>query len=328
MSSARRRTAAVGGALALVGAVGVGGAAAASTEPAPASATPSNVPPPVASPPVASPVASAPVASLVPSPVPPQAVSSTSASVAAPALAAVGHVASRLALTVTPGRTLTVVGVLTRAADGTPAVRRRIEVYARTADTGRWRLLTSARTSSGGRIVVRTPDRPLLQLTLRFEGDRRYTAAASVTLVPDPSATALRPEMVRALARARAAAKRAGLTLVLNSGYRSFAKQERMYRAAVRQYGSARIARRWVLPPQESTHVRGLAADVGTPATAAWLGRHGAAFGLCRAYGDEPWHFEYRPDWIKAFGGRCPAPVPLPGDPDPLSPAPRVAVRF
>ena len=74
--------------------------------------------------------------------------------------------------------------------------------------------------------------------------------------------------------------------------------------------------------------MRGLAADIGTPATAAWLSRHGAAFGLCRAYGDEPWHFEYRPDWIAASPGRCPAPVPLPGDPGPLSPTPRVAVFF
>ncbi|HYJ74182.1 MAG TPA: D-alanyl-D-alanine carboxypeptidase family protein, partial [Kineosporiaceae bacterium] len=188
--------------------------------------------------------------------------------------------------------------------------------------------VATLRTSSSGRVTYRIADRPLLQITLRYAGDYRFTPAASVTVVPDPSATAMRPALVRALARARAAAKRAGLPLVVNSGFRTFAKQERMYRAALARYGSARAARAWVLPPQESTHVRGLAADIGTPATAAWLTRHGAAFGLCRAYGDEPWHFEYRPDWIRAFHGRCPAPVPLPGDPDPLSPAPRVAVRF
>ena len=127
---------------------------------------------------------------------------------------------------------------------------------------------------------------------------------------------------------ARAAARRAGLTLVLNSGYRSWAKQQQMYEAAVRRYGSPRIARRWVLPPQESTHVRGLAVDLGTPAAAAWLHRARGEVDLCRAYGDEPWHFEYRPDWVAAFDGSCPPPVPLPGDPARCSPRPRVAVVF
>jgi zinc D-Ala-D-Ala carboxypeptidase len=252
----------------------------------------------------------------------------TSAFAAARPPAATGYLRSRLALTVTGGAGLTVVGVLTRASNGDPATRRPVVVYVRTADTGPWRAAATLRTSSRGRVTYRIKNRPLLQITLRFDGDRRFLAAASVTVVPEPSATAMRPGLVRALARARAAAKRVGLALVVNSGYRDFAKQERMYRAAVRRYGSARLARTWVLPPQESTHVRGLAADIGTPATAAWLNRHGAAFGLCRAYGDEPWHFEYRPDWVAAFHGRCPAPVPLPGDPDPLSPAPRVAVLF
>jgi hypothetical protein len=250
----------------------------------------------------------------------------------APALAgpasATGYLRSRLALTVTRGSALTVVGVLTRASNGDPATRRPVVVYVRTADTGRWRAVATSRTSSRGRMTYRLEDSSNLQITLRFQGDRRFLPAASVTVVPHPTATGLRPGLVRAVAKARAAAKRAGLPLVVNSGYRTFTTQARMYDAAVRRYGSARIARRWVLPAQESTHVRGLAVDLGTPATAAWLTRHGAAFGLCRAYGDEPWHFEYRPDWVTAFHGRCPAPVPLPGDPDPLSPTPRVAVRF
>lgn len=311
MRSAHRRTAAVGGAVALVGVVGVGPAIGAPTAPGQAGVTGS--PSARQSPP-------SPGSSLVTS------VAVVPAPAAAPVAVARGR--SRLALTVTPGSTLAVVGVLTRAASGAAVGGRRVKVYVRTADTGRWQRATSALTSNRGRIAVRIPDRQLLQITLRFEGDRWYGPAASVTVVPDPSATAMRPGLLRALARARAAAKRAGLTLVLNSGYRTWAKQQRMYDAAVRRYGSPRVARRWVLPPQESTHVRGLAADVGTPATAAWLGRHGAAFGLCRTYGDEPWHFEYRPDWVAALHGSCPPPVPLPGDPDPFSPRPRVAVVF
>jgi zinc D-Ala-D-Ala carboxypeptidase len=298
-----RQAAAVGGAIALLGTVGVGTVGVGRATAAPGTSS------------------QAPAISAVPA-------SAASAATPAQTRAATGYLYSRLALTVTRGSTLTVTGVLTRASNGEPAKNRTVVVWVRTADTGRWHAVATLRTSSSGRVTYRIADRPLLQITLRFAGDYRFRPAASVTVVPDPSATAMRPALVRALAGARAAAKRAGLPLVVNSGFRTFAKQERMYRAAVARYGSARAARAWVLPPQESTHVRGLAADIGTPATAAWLTRHGAAFGLCRAYGDEPWHFEYRPDWIRAFHGRCPAPVPLPGDPDPLSPAPRVAVRF
>ena len=233
----------------------------------------------------------------------------------------------RLTLTVRRGRTtLAVVGVLRRLSTGELVGSRSIAVYQRTADTGRWLRMRTLRTSAGGRIEYDLRDRPRLQFTLRFAGDRRFAAAASQTIVPEPTASGLSPKLVTALAGARAAARRAGLTLVVNSGYRSWALQQQWYTAAVRRYGSDRLARRWVLPPGESTHVRGLAVDLGTPAAAGWLVTHGARFGLCRAYRGEPWHFEYRPDWIAAFGGRCPAPVATPGDPDPTSPAPRVPV--
>ncbi|MBA9005727.1 D-alanyl-D-alanine carboxypeptidase [Thermomonospora cellulosilytica] len=34
------------------------------------------------------------------------------------------------------------------------------------------------------------------------------------------------------------------------------------------------------------------------PAAAAWLCEHGAAYGLCRIYDNEPWHDELRPDAV------------------------------
>jgi D-alanyl-D-alanine carboxypeptidase len=240
--------------------------------------------------------------------------------------AGTGKPSTRLMLTVRRGRTtLAVVGVLTRVSTGERIANRSIDVFQRKADTGRWERVRTLRTSSRGRIEDDLRDRPLQQFTLRFRGDRRFGPAASQTIVPEPTgARGLNSALVRALARARSAAARAGLILVINSGFRPWVKQQQMYDAAVRRYGSDRAARRWVLPPQESTHVRGLAVDLGTPATDAWLAGHGAAFGLCRAYAQEPWHFEYRPDWIAASGGRCPRPVTTPGDPDPLSPAPRL----
>jgi hypothetical protein len=233
--------------------------------------------------------------------------------------------ATRLTITVTGGKILTVSGVLSRRA-GQRVSGRWIAVYVRTADTGAWGQARLLRTSAAGRVEYRIVARPDQQFTLRFLGDRTYRAAASPTLVPAPSARGLDPGLVKALAAARSAARKAGFSLVVNSGYRSWAKQQRMYDNALWTYGSARAARKWVLPPAESTHVRGLALDVGTPAAAAWLTAHGARWGLCRTYGDEAWHVEYRPDWVRAFGGRCPATVPTPGDPDPLSPQPHVPV--
>jgi D-alanyl-D-alanine carboxypeptidase len=256
--------------------------------------------------------------------------SRTSASAVPAALrASAAKPGTRLTLTVRRGRTtLAVVGVLTRVSTGDRVANRSIEVYQRRVDTGRWQLVRSPRTSLAGRVEYDLRDRPLLQFTLRFRGDYRFGPAASQTIVPEPTgALGLKPSLVTALARARAVAARAGLPLVVNSGFRTWARQQQMYDAAVRRYGSDRAARHWVLPPQESTHVRGLAVDLGPPAAAAWLTVRGAQFGLCRAYADEAWHFEYRPDWVAAFARRCPPPVAIPGDPDPLSPAPRVPVR-
>ena len=36
----------------------------------------------------------------------------------------------------------------------------------------------------------------------------------------------------------------------------------------------------------------------------AWLSGHGAEYGLCQIYGNEPWHYELRPE---AIGHGCPA---------------------
>jgi hypothetical protein len=327
----RSRVVAGAGVLAAVSAVGVGAVVAPSAASAPVPAAPVRPAPAAAA--FGSAAHALPAAAEYPHVVRRTAVtgSGQAAVLGAPVRAATVRAArTRLTLAVRPVRgRLQVTGVLTRASSGTRVQGRTVQVWTRTADTGTWRLRARLRTSARGAVAVVLKDDPLLQVTLRFAGDSRFGPAASVTLVPEPGpARGLDQRLVAALGRARAAARRAGLTLVLNSGYRTWAKQQRMYDAAVRRYGSPRIARQWVLPPQESTHVRGLAVDLGTPAAAAWLQVHGAAFGLCRTYGDEPWHFEYRPDWVRAFHGSCPRPVPLPGDPDPFSPKPRVAVVF
>jgi hypothetical protein len=49
--------------------------------------------------------------------------------------------------------------------------------------------------------------------------------------------------------------------------------------------------------------VSGDALDVGPSDAAAWLSEHGAKYGLCRIYSNEPWHYELRP---KAIDHGCP----------------------
>jgi len=56
--------------------------------------------------------------------------------------------------------------------------------------------------------------------------------------------------------------------------------------------------------PETSAHVSGDAVDIGSAGAAAWLSEHGAAYGLCQIYGNEPWHYELRPE---AIDHGCPA---------------------
>jgi hypothetical protein len=111
-----------------------------------------------------------------------------------------------------------------------------------------------------------------------------------------PGVAKLDPALLGAL---RAAAGQ-GVGLVVQSGWRSAAYQAQLLREAIQKYGSEEEAARWVATPERSAHVAGDAVDIGPPEAAAWLADHGAAFGLCRIYANEPWHFELRP-------GGCPA---------------------
>ncbi|WP_067689847.1 M15 family metallopeptidase [Nocardia jejuensis] len=83
-----------------------------------------------------------------------------------------------------------------------------------------------------------------------------------------------------------------GVELWIVSGYRTPAEQEQLWEEGIATYGSPEAARRWVLPPGESTHVTGQAIDVGPRAGAQWLEDNGNRWGLCRTYDNEWWHFE------------------------------------
>ena len=118
-----------------------------------------------------------------------------------------------------------------------------------------------------------------------------------------PGVAKLDPPLLRALRRAATDAAGDGVEFVVYSGWRSPEYQEQLLRQAVLKYGSAREAARWVATPDTSAHVSGDAVDLGPSGAAAWLSEHGAAYGLCQVYGNEPWHYELR---AQAVGRGCP----------------------
>jgi zinc D-Ala-D-Ala carboxypeptidase len=109
-----------------------------------------------------------------------------------------------------------------------------------------------------------------------------------------PGVAKLDPALLHALRQAATDAADDGVEFVVDSGWRSRAYQARLLREAVSKYGSEQEAARWVATPDTSAHVSGDAVDIGPSAAAAWLAEHGAAYGLCRIYGNEPWHYELR----------------------------------
>jgi hypothetical protein len=119
-----------------------------------------------------------------------------------------------------------------------------------------------------------------------------------------PGVANLDPALLGALRRAATDAAGEGVKFVVNSGWRSPAYEERLRRVAIARYGSESEAARWVATPNTSPHVSGDAVDIGPSGAAAWLSAHGAEYGLCQIYANEPWHYELRPE---AIDHGCPA---------------------
>lgn len=103
----------------------------------------------------------------------------------------------------------------------------------------------------------------------------------------------LRADVLAAWNRLRTAAARQGIHLCLNDGKRSARQQQQEFDDAVRRFGTAELASRYVLPPEKSMHVKGIAVDVQPYASAQWVQTHGRTAGWCRRYDNEYWHFEY-----------------------------------
>ncbi|WP_425546457.1 D-alanyl-D-alanine carboxypeptidase family protein [Amycolatopsis minnesotensis] len=114
-----------------------------------------------------------------------------------------------------------------------------------------------------------------------------------------PAVANLDPDLLAALREAAADAADDGVEIFVNGGWRSPEYQEQLLREAISKYGSAAEAARWVATPGTSAHVAGEAVDIGPSAARAWLSEHGAGYGLCQIYRNEPWHYELRPEAVE-----------------------------
>ncbi|MGW7094269.1 M15 family metallopeptidase [Streptomyces sp. NPDC054874] len=121
-----------------------------------------------------------------------------------------------------------------------------------------------------------------------------------VTVLDDgvPAVANLDTDLLAALRRAAREAARDGVEFAVNSGWRSPEYQDQLLRKAIARYGSEAEAARWVATAKTSPHVSGDAVDIGPADATEWLSEHGAAYGLCQTYRNEPWHYELRTEAI------------------------------
>ena len=158
---------------------------------------------------------------------------------------------------------------------------------------------------------------------LLFLVNRQYRI--SDAFMPDDLTEAQVPGQVREM-RAEAAAaleemyaaclEETGCQLISVSGYRSYSKQEKLYKAKLQRVnGKKELAEEYVAPPGASEHHLGLAMDIGQQSKPTlnekfaeteggiWARENCWRFGFILRYGEEweditgykyePWHFRY-----------------------------------
>jgi zinc D-Ala-D-Ala carboxypeptidase len=138
-------------------------------------------------------------------------------------------------------------------------------------------------------------------------GEHRGALGEADGVVPDgttvfddeiPGVANLDPALLGALRQAATDAADDGVEFYVTSGWRSPEYQNQLLREAVSKYGSEEEAAQWVATADTSPHVSGDAVDIGPFDATVWLSEHGADYGLCQIYRNEPWHYELRPEAI------------------------------
>jgi Flp pilus assembly protein TadG len=95
----------------------------------------------------------------------------------------------------------------------------------------------------------------------------------------------MRPDVAEAFDRMAAAAQADGISLVINSAFRSDAEQAELW--------EQNPDPRWVAPPGQSLHRCATELDLGPPDAYAWLAANAGRFDFLRRYSWEAWHFGF-----------------------------------
>ncbi len=95
----------------------------------------------------------------------------------------------------------------------------------------------------------------------------------------------MRPDVAAAYDRMAAAARAAGHTLLVNSGFRSDAEQAALW--------EAHPDPTWVAPPGQSLHRCATDLDLGPSTAYGWLAEKATRFGFVQRYSWEPWHYGF-----------------------------------
>jgi zinc D-Ala-D-Ala carboxypeptidase len=158
-----------------------------------------------------------------------------------------------------------------------------------------------------GTLVYQSASLSAPSFTELLGGDHGGTATEADGALPDgvtvfddeyPGVANLDLDLLQALREAATGAADDGVEFSVNSGWRSPEYQNQLLREAVWKYGSEEKAALWVATADTSAHVSGDAVDIGSFDATAWLSEHGAEYGLCQIYRNEPWHYELRPEAI------------------------------
>jgi D-alanyl-D-alanine carboxypeptidase len=174
-----------------------------------------------------------------------------------------------------------------------------VVIAAIAADLGYEVLASSSSTATSPIDVLRSEHRGLRNEHRGALGEADGAVPDGTTVFDDeiPGVANLDPALVGALRQAATDAADDGVAFFVDSGWRSPEYQEQLLREAVSKYGSEEAAR-WVATADTSAHVSGDAVDIGHSDATAWLSEHGAEYGLCQTYSNEPWHYELRPEAI------------------------------
>jgi nitroreductase len=95
----------------------------------------------------------------------------------------------------------------------------------------------------------------------------------------------MRPDVAAAYDLMAAAARRAGIDLVVVSGFRSDAEQAELF--------ARHPDPRWVAPPGRSLHRCATELDLGPSAAYGWLAANARRFGFLQRYSWEAWHYGF-----------------------------------